>query len=711
VFKEAPPIAGGREFLKSEGKLEEGSFPNSQNNFQGRYAMRHEWTGPIECDNPVRGRWGGPPDGQQQIQPKPATDLAFVTRGKTTLANVVVQDIPEIGIVAAKAAPAPKDPVEDPKETAQPPKQDGKQSSKGKGCASGGESGATWWLLAALGLLFFRRPTRDARVLVTGAALVGMVFLPRVASAFCGFYVAGSGDELTNNATQVVMMRDGTKTVLSMQNNYQGPPSDFAMVVPVPVVLQEDNVKILPNDVFKRVDRLAAPRLVEYWEKDPCAPEPRYERRMAAGAMPTTAMPRKSRKKADLGVTVEAQFTVGEYEIVILSAKYSSGLEDWLKRENYSIPEGAEKYLRPYVQGGSKFFVAKVDVKKVKFKDNQAMLSPLRFHYESKEFQLPVRLGLMNAKGKQDLLVHILAKSRYEVANYPNVTIPTNLDVSNDIRDRFAEFYAALFDKTLEKHPNAVVTEYSWASSTCDPCPTPPLSAQDIMTLGYDIIGPSAGTANKPTRPMRGRRFMGPPSLTLTRLHARYDASNLGEDLVFKEAEGIVGGREHRNAEGKLEESASPSSYNNFQGRYAIRHEWEGPISCDKPIRGRWGGPPSGQQATPKAATDLAFATRGAMTLASAVPQGIPELGIASAPKVAEEKDEQPEEKTQETPDKPATEKSSGKGKGCSTSSSNSLSLWLGFLVAVLLFRRQRVTDKCRTRKWCHPKRRRKNEA
>src|SRR6478735_2085378 len=87
---------------------------------------------------------------------------------------------------------------------------------------------------------------------------------------FCGFYVAGGGADLFNNATQVVLMREGTKTVLSMQNNYQGPPENFAMVIPVPVVLQKENVKTLSRDVFVRVDRLAAPRLVEYWEEDPC---------------------------------------------------------------------------------------------------------------------------------------------------------------------------------------------------------------------------------------------------------------------------------------------------------------------------------------------------------------------------------------------------------------------------------------------------------
>jgi hypothetical protein len=89
------------------------------------------------------------------------------------------------------------------------------------------------------------------------------------ASAFCGFYVGGAEAKLFNNATQVVLMRDGLRTVLSMQNNYQGPPENFAMVVPVPVVLHEENVKTLPRAVFDRVDQIASPRLVEYWEQDP----------------------------------------------------------------------------------------------------------------------------------------------------------------------------------------------------------------------------------------------------------------------------------------------------------------------------------------------------------------------------------------------------------------------------------------------------------
>jgi hypothetical protein len=105
-------------------------------------------------------------------------------------------------------------------------------------------------------------------------ALVALVafaawLLATPAHAFCGFYVSGADARLYNNATQVALLRDGVRTVLSMANNYQGPPEDFALVVPVPVVLQKENVKTLPRGVFERLDQLSAPRLVEYWEQDP----------------------------------------------------------------------------------------------------------------------------------------------------------------------------------------------------------------------------------------------------------------------------------------------------------------------------------------------------------------------------------------------------------------------------------------------------------
>jgi hypothetical protein len=472
------------------------------------------------------------------------------------------------------------------------------------------------------------------------AAVAAVLGAPSAASAFCGFYVTGSDQALVADATQVVLMRKGTRTVLSMQNNYKGPPEAFAMVIPVPTVLKEADVKTLPAEVFHHVEQMGAPRLVEYWEQDPCRPEVLYDAMPApAGAAPRR-MASGAGSGAGLGVTVEAQFAVGEYQIVILSAKDSTGLDTWLRQEKYNIPKGAEPLLRPYVEGGMKFFVAKVDPKKVKFANGRADLSPLRFHYDSEQFVLPIRLGLANSGGTQDLIVSILAPGqRYELANYKNVTIPTNLDVKDSVRGHFGSFYAALFDRTIEKNPGAVVTEYAWQATTCDPCPGPQLGPADFMTLGADVLDPQSQIAAPPSpgapsgaRPtMRRRppppRWGGGMDFVLTRLHARY-GKEITDDLVFRAAAPIVGGREFAVTDGKLEEGAKPSSINNFQGRYAIRHRWTGPVACQSPRRGIWGGPPDGGIARPEAAVNLAFSPRGEIKLATTVVGDVPEIGL-----------------------------------------------------------------------------------
>jgi len=453
------------------------------------------------------------------------------------------------------------------------------------------------------------------------AALAVAVAAPEAARAFCGFYINGAGATLYNNATLVVLMREGNRTVLSMRNDYKGPPEDFAMVVPVPVVLKEENVKTLPHEVFERVDKLAAPRLVEYWEEDPCAPRPEYKMPMGAKGSGAVAMDKAGGD--GLGVKIEAEFTVGEYKIVILSAKDATGLDTWLRREGYKIPAGAEPVLKPYVAAGSKFFVAKVDIKKVKMVDGRARLSPLRFHYDTDEFSLPVRLGLVNSAGTQDLIVHVLAKgTRYEVANYDNVTIPTNLDVAEAARGEFGDFYASLLDETMAKNPKAVVTEYSWDANSCDPCPEPALTPEELMTLGADVLPAPAMEKTDPWARTSG--------FVLTRMHARYTKDSLGEDLIFRTAKPIVGGREFLVDGKKLEKGSRPDSYNNFQARYAIRHPWTGPIACDKPERGIWGGPPDKPWAKAPAAPalDTAYAKRGSVKLASFVLEDVPELGV-----------------------------------------------------------------------------------
>ena len=480
-----------------------------------------------------------------------------------------------------------------------------------------------------------------AALVLTGAAW------PGEARAFCGFFVSGADAQLYNNASQVALLRKGNHTVLTMSNNYKGPPEDFAMVVPVPVVLKKEQVKTLSPNVFRHIDQLSAPRLVEYWEKDPCDPyaEADYVKNMRRGGGPPGIG--AAVRKGGYGVQIEAQFDVGEYQVVILSAKDSTGLERWLRDNRYKIPAGAAAALAPYVRDQMKFFVAKVDIKKVQH-DEQGLvvLSPLRFGFDAAELRLPVRLGLLNAESKQDLLVYVLHPTdRFEVANYPNVFIPTNIEVADSVRDSFPAFYAELFDETLRRANNrAVITEYAWQTSGCDPCPTPPLSESDLYTLGDEQIFPgadssggSSGINAAPRGPVAGRGgfFGGGTSWVLTRLHTRYDQQTLTDDLIFRSAKPAVGGRANWSGglgdQGGRIEAAGP---NNFQGRYIIRHYWKGELTCDKPTYGIWGGPPGNDshggayKPAARPAGNLASAARGKVKLGEVVQSPLPQLGI-----------------------------------------------------------------------------------
>ena len=138
-----------------------------------------------------------------------------------------------------------------------------------------------------------------------------------------------------------------------------------------------------------------------------------------------------------LGVTVEAQYTVGEYDIVILSATQSDGLQTWLGQNGYHIPEGLGAALAPYIRQGMKFFVARVNLKEHQ-RTGLSYLRPIQFAFESPKFMLPIRLGMINANGPQDLIVYVLSREgRVETTDYRTVKMPSGMDVPEFVQDEF----------------------------------------------------------------------------------------------------------------------------------------------------------------------------------------------------------------------------------------------------------------------------------
>ncbi len=397
-------------------------------------------------------------------------------------------------------------------------------------------------------------------------ASINVGFAPS-AHAFCGFYVGKAGTDLFNKASQVVLVRNENKTVISMMNDYQGDLEEFAMVVPVPELLKREQINVGEKVLFDRIDAFTAPRLVEYYDSDPCQ-QVVYESMMRSTVASDEGKRGGTTQSKSLGVTIEASYTVGEYDILILSAKESNGLEKWLTQNHYKLPKGASSALKPYINMGMKFFVAKVNLKE-KNKTGLSYLRPLQVAFESERFMLPIRLGTLNAKDQQDLIVYVLTQQgRVETTNYRTVELQTGMDLPIFVKDDFGAFYQDMFAEAVQReNGRAVFTEYFWNMGWCDPCAADPLSPEELRKLGVFWLPANPSLpSNIATRSLRRQPptgimpRKGPLPVMVTRLHLRYDQKTFPEDLFFQETK----------------------DQQNFQARYVLRHPWKGdPNQCE----------------------------------------------------------------------------------------------------------------------------------
>lgn len=358
-----------------------------------------------------------------------------------------------------------------------------------------------------------------------------------------------------------MLVRHENKTVITMANDFQGDPKEFAIVIPVPTFLERGQIHVTNNAIIEHLDAYSSPRLVEYFDQNPCGLARRVLRFSGPSSM-DLAMSESVRNRAhSLGITVEAEYTVGEYDIVILSAKQSNGLEIWLNENGYKIPVGASEVLESYIRQNVHFFIAKVNLKK-QSKLGFNYLRPIQVAFDTPKFMLPIRLGTINANGPQDLYLFAITRNgRVETTNYRTVKLPTNMELPTFVKDTFPQFYTDMFAQQVKKDDmRSVYLEYAWNMNGCDPCASDPLSRKELRELG--VFWLDDGVSARRGMPKRSAQ-----QAFITRLHVRYDANHFPDDLRFQET----------------------GDQTNFQSRYVLRHAWEGSDRCDAVLNYRAG--------------------------------------------------------------------------------------------------------------------------
>jgi len=393
------------------------------------------------------------------------------------------------------------------------------------------------------------------------AFIILAAMISHEAAAFCGFYVCKADGTLKNKTSQVILVRDGNRTVITMYNDFQGNMKDFAMVVPVPVVLKKSDIKVVNQQIFTTLNEYSKPRLVEYYDQNPCNEGVPYEMKAMDLSTRVPGMAAEGNKiyKKET-VKIEAKYIVGEYDILILSATESAGLKTWLDDNGYKIPAGAEEVLQPYIKSNLKFFVVKVnEEEKKKLPGN--FLRPIQISFNSPKFMLPIRLGMANADGDQDLIVYAFTKKgRIECTNYRTVSLPTGKNVPLFVQNNFGNFYSNLFQHQWDLEGKSVaLLEYAWDVSPknyvkCDPCVATAPSTQDLVQAGVWWITRDWNDYNDAQYDEDYST-----NVYFTRLHVRYNRRAFPQDLAFQ---------------------LTPNT-ENFQARYVITHPASGDFNCE----------------------------------------------------------------------------------------------------------------------------------
>ena len=522
----------------------------------------------------------------------------------------------------------------------------------------------------------------SARLL--GAATLALAVLsgPRPAAAFPGFFASKKSEPIKTYSTQIAVMKRGADTVVSVMPDYEGPLEGFAMVMLVPADVTGDKVTTLKRDFIDRLDSLSAPRFHEYWEQDPCDPGPaeqEWERNLKVegaasgplgGGAPTPEAGALKPAK-ELFLDVKAKQKEGEYKFTLLEA--GADVAAWLTSHGYKAPEGAAAALKAY--GNLRPLVAEVDPKRIELVGgDRAQLSPVRFATSQPFDTIPSRLGLLNAPKEQELIIYVIdPEARYEAKNYKTIFPPTNIQLDFTAKERMGEFYNALYDLILQKHPQSFLSEFAWPTEGCgQPCATEPLMISELLSLGADVFEQSVPEAERHPKPpeltkeqekafkdtikdlkpkerlerekvfkteratvVERQGLLARHKYVVSRLHYRYDAKNLPKDPQLGAAVAASGGTaQPKGKDGEASTEIKTGDANKLQTRYNNFHPWVPVIQCQTPDRYRWGKAGRDYRGLRKTwiTDDLTRKSHTQIKPDVVVKTPIPDLGLGMAP-------------------------------------------------------------------------------
>jgi hypothetical protein len=231
------------------------------------------------------------------------------------------------------------------------------------------------------------------------------------------------------NQRAIIIYNENMETMI-LQVKFSGNAIDFAWVVPVASLPEENSIQLESDSIFTQLHDMTQPKVYRY-----------NSAKLGGGGHRgwDNSEPIEEINNAQIQVWQNA--SVGPYEVNVISGNSSQALKDWLNAHGYNYAQASDEILDFYIQKKWYFMATKVIVDDQPADKNttyQAGLPALKVSFSAEEPVFPLRISEISSAKNNEIEIYVAANHRMISDSYNSYAMDRN-EVEQQIKDQIWE--------------------------------------------------------------------------------------------------------------------------------------------------------------------------------------------------------------------------------------------------------------------------------
>lgn len=323
---------------------------------------------------------------------------------------------------------------------------------------------------------------------------------------------------IEQKSSVIVVSRAENRTVLTVVPNYQYDGDKLAMLIPVPHLVADTQVRLTERALVSKILKYTAPRALQFKDPDQCK------------LSQDTAVVLKKEAAVFSEIKMDSK-AAGEGVKVSALTK-----EDLARRDikaiiddrGYSLDKSYDEVFSSYLEKSTQFVWVEIENGA-----SEHNIPVIQLAYESDNFILPVALSGINSSEAQELtLIFISKDGRVLSDNIESQLAPTDVTIPVYAGKDFVESYSNIFDQLITNDNfQSMFVEYAGDINWCPDCLlSTKLSPNELRALGAWWLDKAASKQAGKNKPKAKTSI---DDVYVTRLHFKHTNKTVLGNVTF----------------------------------------------------------------------------------------------------------------------------------------------------------------------------------